>query len=305
MMETKMDKTLPNGLVYLENVGVVVGQSHDGKILAHVGPEHVLVMGPTRCGKGVNTVIPTALTWTGSAFFLDYKGEIWHLTSGYRKNVLGQKVMKIDPASIDESHADEVIDEAVRAFCDSDEDVSLYLSGSIKDILATKEVVRKFVDKLLQALLPDEHKKRKGRTLVVLDEFPQLGRLESIETALAISAGNGIKMCLVCQDVNQLNKEYTKDNSIAANCHAHVYFTPQDEATAEAISRILGNRTVEGDSRGVSGGTTKVMTPDEVARMGADKVLMLVAGYEPMMLDKFRYYMDRELSGKVTDPPQE
>ena len=165
-------------------------------------------------------------------------------------------------------------------------------------------MVRKFVDKLLQALLPDEHKKRKGRTLVVLDEFPQLGRLESIETALAISAGNGIKMCLVCQDVNQLNKEYTKDNSIAANCHAHVYFTPQDEATAEAISRILGNRTLEGDSS-VSGGTTKVMTPDEVARMGADRVLMLVAGYEPVMLDKFRYYMDRELSGKVTDPPQE
>ena len=33
-------------------------------------------------------------------------------------------------------------------------------------------------------------------------------------------------MCIIAQDLNQLNKEYTKDNSIGSNCHVHVYFTP-------------------------------------------------------------------------------
>ena len=35
--------------------------------LRHDGPEHVLCFAPTRSGKGVGLVIPTLLTWPGSA----------------------------------------------------------------------------------------------------------------------------------------------------------------------------------------------------------------------------------------------
>ena len=40
---------------------------------------------------------------------------------------------------------------------------------------------------------------------------------------MAVCAGYGIKVCIAAQDVNQLNKEYTKDNSIASNCHVHIF----------------------------------------------------------------------------------
>ena len=53
----------------------------------------------------------------------------------------------------------------------------------------------------------------------MLDEFPQLGKLESIEKSLAICAGYGVKICIVAQSMGQLNKIYTKDNAIPGNCH--------------------------------------------------------------------------------------
>ena len=56
--------------------GVVLGR-FDRHYLRHNGPEHVLCFAPTRSGKGVGLVIPTLLTWPGSAIVHDIKGENW------------------------------------------------------------------------------------------------------------------------------------------------------------------------------------------------------------------------------------
>ena len=62
--------------VFLGNLGA--------KYLRHNGPEHVMAFAPTRSGKGVGLVIPTLLTWIGSAVIHDIKGENWQLTAGWR-----------------------------------------------------------------------------------------------------------------------------------------------------------------------------------------------------------------------------
>ncbi len=63
--------------------GVFLGQAHD-HYLRHNGPEHVMAIAPTRSGKGVGLVIPTLLSWAGSAVIHDIKGENWQLTAGWR-----------------------------------------------------------------------------------------------------------------------------------------------------------------------------------------------------------------------------
>src|SRR6202163_1113493 len=63
--------------------GVLLGRWRDG-YLRHDGPEHVLCFAPTRSGKGVGLVVPTLLTWPGSAVVHDIKGENWQLTAGWR-----------------------------------------------------------------------------------------------------------------------------------------------------------------------------------------------------------------------------
>jgi type IV secretion system protein VirD4 len=42
-----------------------------GSYLRHDGPDHVMAFAPTRSGKGVGLVVPTLLSWTGSAVIHD------------------------------------------------------------------------------------------------------------------------------------------------------------------------------------------------------------------------------------------
>ncbi|HRB29845.1 MAG TPA: type IV secretory system conjugative DNA transfer family protein, partial [Nitrosomonas sp.] len=74
------------------------------RYLKHSGPEHVLCYAPTRSGKGVSLVIPTLLSWTQSAVITDLKGELWALTSGWRKHHAKNKVLRFDPASTSSAH---------------------------------------------------------------------------------------------------------------------------------------------------------------------------------------------------------
>ena len=65
------------------DAGVMLGILGD-RYLRHDGPEHVMAFAPTRSGKGVGLVVPTLLSWTGSAIVHDIKGENWTLTAGWR-----------------------------------------------------------------------------------------------------------------------------------------------------------------------------------------------------------------------------
>jgi type IV secretion system protein VirD4 len=76
--------------------GVVLGRV-DKRYLRHDGPEHVLCFAPTRSGKGVGLVIPSLLTWPGSAIVHDIKGENWQLTAGWRARF--GRVILFDPTN--------------------------------------------------------------------------------------------------------------------------------------------------------------------------------------------------------------
>ena len=80
----------------LDQDGVILGQFDNG-YLRHDGPEHVLCFAPTRSGKGVGLVVPSLLTWPGSAIVHDIKGENWTLTAGYRSRF--GRVLLFDPTN--------------------------------------------------------------------------------------------------------------------------------------------------------------------------------------------------------------
>ena len=76
--------------------GVVLGR-YGRAYLRHNGPEHVLCFAPTRSGKGVGLVVPSLLTWPGSAIVHDIKGENWTLTAGFRAR--HGRVLLFDPTN--------------------------------------------------------------------------------------------------------------------------------------------------------------------------------------------------------------
>ena len=83
--------------------GVYVGAWKDDKGQLHYlrdnGPAHVLCFAPTRSGKGVGLVLPTLLSWKHSTVVSDLKGELWQLTSGWRREYAGNVVLRFEPGS--------------------------------------------------------------------------------------------------------------------------------------------------------------------------------------------------------------
>ena len=112
---------------------------------------------------------------------------------------------------------------------------TLYLVVPPSDISRTKPLVRLILNQIGRRLTEElESKSRRHRLLLMLDEFPALGRLDFFESALAFMAGYGLKSFLIAQSLNQIEKAYGLNNSILDNCHVRVSFATNDERTAQA-----------------------------------------------------------------------
>ena len=89
--------------------GVILGRTPP-QLLGLVKPRtiidkektHIAMVAPSRSGKGVGVIIPTLFNWRGSVFVMDMKGENFQITSGYRKEVLKQKVLKFKPYGLED-----------------------------------------------------------------------------------------------------------------------------------------------------------------------------------------------------------
>jgi hypothetical protein len=121
---------------------------------------------------------------------------------------------------------------------------TLYLVVPPSDISRTKPLIRLILNQIGRRLTEElEANRRRHRLLLMLDEFPALGQLDFLESALAFMAGYGLKSFLIAQSLNQIEKAYGQNNSILDNCHVRVSFTTNDERTAKRVSDALGTAT--------------------------------------------------------------
>jgi type IV secretion system protein VirD4 len=99
------------------------------------------------------------------------------------------------------------------------------------------------------------------RTIFMMDEFAQLGRLGPIEDALGLVRGYGVQLWPVLQDLNQLKALYQERwESFLGNAGVVIGYGPNDLTTAEWMSKRAGESTVvakgynHGDSTNKGGG---------------------------------------------------
>ena len=430
--------------------GVVLGR-HERAYLRHDGPEHVLCFAPTRSGKGVGLVIPSLLTWPGSAIVHDIKGENWQLTAGFRaqhgrvllfdptnvkssaynpllevrrgewevrdvqniadilvdpegslekrnhwektshallvgailhvlyaeadKTLAGVAAFLSDPKRPIEStlaammktthlgeagvhpvvasaarellnksgnersgvlstamsflglYRDPVVAEVTRR-CDwriadivgGDHPTTLYLVVPPSDISRTKPLIRLILNQIGRRLTEDlQAKAGRRRLLLMLDEFPALGRLDFFESALAFMAGYGIKSFLIAQSLNQIEKAYGPNNSILDNCHVRVSFATNDERTAKRVSDALGTATEMKAMKNYAGSRLSpwlghlmvsrsetarpLLTPGEVMELPPSDEIVMVSGVHPIRARKARYYEDGRFQERILPPP--
>ena len=68
-----------------------------GTMIGSIDDRHLLTVAGSRSGKGRSAIIPNLLTYDGSVFSIDPKGDHARLTARHRAEVLGQKVCIVDP----------------------------------------------------------------------------------------------------------------------------------------------------------------------------------------------------------------
>lgn len=223
----------------------------------------------------------------------------------------------------------------VRDLMNHDSPVSLYLVVPPNDMSRLRPLIRLVVN-LIVRLNTEEMGFEDGRSvasykhrmLLMLDEFPALGKLELIEEALAFIAGYGMKCYLITQDLTQLYKAYSKDESIISNAHIRIAYAPNKVETAELLSKYTGTATVTTQQRSYSGNRLNpllmhvmsaenqqarpLLTVDECLRLRAPlkspdgkniiapgDMLILPAGSNPIRGTQILYFKDPVFNGRA------
>ena len=198
--------------------------------------------------------------------------------------------------------------------------VSLYLVVPPSDISRTKPLIRLILNQIGRRLTePETAKTRRHRLLMMLDEFPALGRLDFFETTLAFMASYGMKTFLIAQSLNQMEKAYGQNNAILDNCHVRVAFATNDERTAKRISDALGSATEIRALKNYAGHRLSpwlghlmvsrqetarpLLTPGEIMQLPQRDEIVMVAGSPPIRARKVRYFEDRQLKTRVKPVP--
>lgn len=146
--------------------------------------------------------------------------------------------------------------------------------------------------------------------LMLMDEFPTLGEMESFKTGIAYFRGYRVKLFLITQDTQQLKGIYEEAgmNSFLSNAYYRVTFAANNIDTANMISQMIGNKTVKSESHSrpkffdLNPGSRTVNTsevqralvlPQEVITLPRDEQIILIESNPPMKTRKIFYYQDK------------
>jgi type IV secretion system protein VirD4 len=103
--------------------------------------------------------------------------------------------------------------------------------------------LRVMITSVLQSLMKDTDE-AKCPTLLMLDEFAQLGHLPVIEQNVAMMRGYGVKLWSVFQDLSQAQAIYGKRwETFMSNAGILHAYAPQDVVTADYLSKRTGQTT--------------------------------------------------------------
>ena len=143
--------------------------------------------------------------------------------------------------------------------------------------------------------------------LVMLDEFPRLGKISSITDGMATLRSKGCTICLIMQSYSQLDKVYGDKvrKIITDNAAYKVVLSAMDPATAEEISKMVGQyyRTeitrnhkgiwgLYGESSGTSKRLAYLIRPEQLQNLGNELLLLTPNGF--CRLQKSYYYKERQ-----------
>lgn len=169
---------------------------------------------------------------------------------------------------------------------------------------------RLFVNQLLLAV---EYNSKVPETpaLILLDEMHVLGYMASLETAMGLLAGYGVRIWTIWQDLSQLKHIYNdRWETFMGNSGILQFFGLNDLNSLKYVSERLGNSSMlsvsksqisaklqaqgfNGESKSIQ--PTPLLSPDEVAYFfsrQSNNQLLLYSGADPIFASRLAYWKD-------------
>ncbi len=218
-------------------------------------------------------------------------------------------------------HALSASDFALGDLMCADAPVSLYVQVAPADAVALRPVIRLLFYAAAQSLTAAEHaddagREKRRRLLMLMDEFPLLGRLAFFEKSLRLMSGYGIKTMFVAQSLNDIVETYGANNTILDNCHVYTAFSALDPLTQDKVSKLTGTvlerKTSRSGPAGLGSGRSSVsrseierplLEPGEIRALPDEVQLTFAAGHRPLRTRKVLYDRERPFRSRADLPP--
>ena len=179
--------------------------------------------------------------------------------------------------------------------------MAIFIGAPLADLESYRPLVRILFQQthdLLMRKIPGRDEPH--RVLLMLDEFFALGRMTSLASKIAVSAGYGFRMAIILQNLSQLDELYGKATreTLVAGAALKLFVAINDNATAEYVSEALGNYTTDNRTKVIGTGITQsarvsvtkigvpLKRPEELMRMARKTSILLVANGRPLEVEK-------------------
>ena len=204
---------------------------------------------------------------------------------------------------------------------DGEKPISIYMCIPVKQIERIMPMFKLIYSLILKSFLGRDQKHR-HKLLMLLDEFSQFKKFETIAEQIPFVRSYGIKIMAFIQSISQLNEYYGTDGSKALmdNFQLKVYLRATSPETTEYFERQLGKETllmkktsfshnrksqgVESYSESTSEQGRSLLTAEEILNLPLYEMIIFRPGMYPYLGKKIQHYADKRFVGKLNLPVQ-
>jgi len=201
----------------------------------------------------------------------------------------------------------------------ADHPVSLFITTPQAHAERLAFLVRVFMRSTVNSLMESETldsrgRRKRHRLLLMIDEFPKIGRLPFIESMLGEMTSYGFTAHFVCQTFADIYQAYTRDTSLFGNFKITAVCNAADTSGFKEVIERAGKtrelRQAFSDPRGlVTKGHRSVsqteqvqdiLTSDQVRGLPEDEQFLFITGAKPIRSKKVRYFKERLLKAHAS-----
>jgi len=126
------------------------------------------------------------------------------------------------------------------------EPMSVYLAIDTGQLEIFAPLLKLFLEQVNSFVNRAYRREGEHKILFMIDEFYQLGKINSIIKQLPFARDHDIRICLVSQGVAQIDEKFTRTGreSILASCVLQLFCYFNDKPTVELVAKKTGQKTI-------------------------------------------------------------